>query len=323
MPARPGSPARIPEFWLFALGGLFVLVTLFLPKGIVGTAFGLRGSREAARPATRSTAPAVPRSRGVAHDQPPITPILLYLDDVTVSLRRLQGAERALARRRRCRDARHHRPERRRQDDDDGRHHRQDPPRRGRRRSSRAPHDLTAPRRGRRSRSSASAASSRRRRSSSMLHRRGQPGPCAQGRPARRCATLLVAAARRTSASASTSFSSASGLKDHRRREAAELSPWPEAMARDRHAAGPGPEASPRRRAGRRHDRPGDRATPPISCARSPAAASVVVVEHDMAFVRDLDVKVTVLHEGSRAGRRLRSTRCSANERVIEVYLGR
>jgi len=26
-----------PEFWLFALGGLFVAVTLFLPKGIVGT----------------------------------------------------------------------------------------------------------------------------------------------------------------------------------------------------------------------------------------------------------------------------------------------
>jgi urea transport system permease protein len=26
-----------PEFWLFALGGLFVLVTLFLPRGIVGT----------------------------------------------------------------------------------------------------------------------------------------------------------------------------------------------------------------------------------------------------------------------------------------------
>jgi urea transport system permease protein len=30
--------AAFPEFWLFALGGLFVLVTLFLPKGIVGTA---------------------------------------------------------------------------------------------------------------------------------------------------------------------------------------------------------------------------------------------------------------------------------------------
>ena len=29
----------LPEFWLFALGGLFVFVTLFLPRGIVGTAF--------------------------------------------------------------------------------------------------------------------------------------------------------------------------------------------------------------------------------------------------------------------------------------------
>ncbi|NRG19992.1 urea ABC transporter permease subunit UrtC [Rhizobiales bacterium] len=27
----------LPEYWLFALGGLFVFVTLFLPKGIVGT----------------------------------------------------------------------------------------------------------------------------------------------------------------------------------------------------------------------------------------------------------------------------------------------
>ena len=27
----------LPEFWLFALGGLFVFVTIFLPKGIVGT----------------------------------------------------------------------------------------------------------------------------------------------------------------------------------------------------------------------------------------------------------------------------------------------
>ena len=29
--------SAFPEFWLFALGGLFVLVTLFLPRGIVGT----------------------------------------------------------------------------------------------------------------------------------------------------------------------------------------------------------------------------------------------------------------------------------------------
>ena len=30
--------AALPEFWLFALGGLFVLVTLFMPRGILGTA---------------------------------------------------------------------------------------------------------------------------------------------------------------------------------------------------------------------------------------------------------------------------------------------
>jgi urea transport system permease protein len=26
----------LPELWLFALGGLFILVTLFMPKGVVG-----------------------------------------------------------------------------------------------------------------------------------------------------------------------------------------------------------------------------------------------------------------------------------------------
>ena len=49
---------------------------------------------------------------------------------------------------------------------------------------------------------------------------------------------------------------------------------------------------------------------------------SVVVVEHDMAFVRDLDVKVTVLHEGSVLAEGALDV-VSANEKVIEVYLGR
>jgi urea transport system ATP-binding protein len=49
---------------------------------------------------------------------------------------------------------------------------------------------------------------------------------------------------------------------------------------------------------------------------------SVVVVEHDMSFVRDLDVKVTVLHEGSVLAEGSLDA-VSANERVIEVYLGR
>jgi len=29
----------MPDAWLFALGGLFVLVTVFLPKGIAGLVF--------------------------------------------------------------------------------------------------------------------------------------------------------------------------------------------------------------------------------------------------------------------------------------------
>jgi len=49
---------------------------------------------------------------------------------------------------------------------------------------------------------------------------------------------------------------------------------------------------------------------------------TVVVVEHDMAFVRDLDVKVTVLHEGAVIAEGT-IDQVSADERVIEVYLGR
>ena len=49
---------------------------------------------------------------------------------------------------------------------------------------------------------------------------------------------------------------------------------------------------------------------------------AVVVVEHDMAFVRDLGVKVTVLHEGSVLAEGSLDA-VSANERVIDVYLGR
>jgi urea transport system ATP-binding protein len=49
---------------------------------------------------------------------------------------------------------------------------------------------------------------------------------------------------------------------------------------------------------------------------------TVVVVEHDMAFVRDLGVKVTVLHEGAVIAEGS-IDQVSANERVVEVYLGR
>ncbi|MCH4090028.1 urea ABC transporter ATP-binding protein UrtD [Acetobacter sp.] len=49
---------------------------------------------------------------------------------------------------------------------------------------------------------------------------------------------------------------------------------------------------------------------------------SVVVVEHDMEFVRALDVKVTVLHEGSVLAEGALD-QVSNDPRVIEVYLGR
>ncbi len=49
---------------------------------------------------------------------------------------------------------------------------------------------------------------------------------------------------------------------------------------------------------------------------------TVVVVEHDMAFVRALDVKVTVLHEGAVISEGA-IDRVSSDSRVIEVYLGR
>jgi urea transport system ATP-binding protein len=75
-----------------------------------------------------------------------------------------------------------------------------------------------------------------------------------------------------------------------------------------------------RRRTGRRHDRrrnDADRQLPRKSTATRPSS-----VEHDMAFVRELDVKVTCLHEGSVLAEGT-IDQVSANDRVVEVYLGR
>ncbi len=49
---------------------------------------------------------------------------------------------------------------------------------------------------------------------------------------------------------------------------------------------------------------------------------AVVVVEHDMEFVRRLDCKVTVLHEGAVLAEG-RLDHVTANQKVIDVYLGR
>jgi urea transport system ATP-binding protein len=49
---------------------------------------------------------------------------------------------------------------------------------------------------------------------------------------------------------------------------------------------------------------------------------TVIVVEHDMTFVRELGVKVSCLHEGTVIAEGS-IDQVSANQRVIEVYLGR
>lgn len=49
---------------------------------------------------------------------------------------------------------------------------------------------------------------------------------------------------------------------------------------------------------------------------------AVVVVEHDMEFVRRLDCRVTVLHEGSVLAEGSLN-HVTSNQDVIDVYLGR
>jgi urea transport system ATP-binding protein len=49
---------------------------------------------------------------------------------------------------------------------------------------------------------------------------------------------------------------------------------------------------------------------------------TIIVVEHDMTFVRDLGVRVTCLHEGSVLAEGS-IDQVSQNDRVVEVYLGR
>jgi urea transport system ATP-binding protein len=55
---------------------------------------------------------------------------------------------------------------------------------------------------------------------------------------------------------------------------------------------------------------------------RAAQTRAVVVVEHDMEFVRRLNCKVTVLHEGSVLAEGSLD-HVTKNQDVIDVYLGR
>ena len=41
--AKTTLTGAFPEIWLFALGGLFIGITLFMPKGIIGSLNGIIG----------------------------------------------------------------------------------------------------------------------------------------------------------------------------------------------------------------------------------------------------------------------------------------
>jgi hypothetical protein len=166
--AKSWFTTSFPEYWLFFLGLLFIVVTLYLPQGVVGLWASSRPrGREAAapgqgrtprRPPAARTPPAAagaakePRS-SISRNAPPtasrnwdgeastghvLSPASstcptasssTWTTSPSASTASAPSTSCPADRRRRA--ALHHRPQRRRQDHHDGRHHRQDPARRG------------------------------------------------------------------------------------------------------------------------------------------------------------------------------------------------
>jgi len=69
--AKSWFTVTYPEFWLFFLGGLFVLVTLLLPRGLMGLAEALRAPRAAPAGPREPPAPAAASSSPAATVAPP------------------------------------------------------------------------------------------------------------------------------------------------------------------------------------------------------------------------------------------------------------
>ena len=162
--AKSWLTAAFPSAWLYVLGGLFVLVTLFLPKGLAGLLTLIR--RSAAKRATRYHERASGRRPDVIR-QEILTPTLvgpspnrrpwrhrpgrfqplpgakeapepsttaapavaLWVEGLTVSFDGFKALDNVNLMLDRGRAPVHHRPERRRQNHPDGRDHGKDPTR--------------------------------------------------------------------------------------------------------------------------------------------------------------------------------------------------
>ena len=270
-----------------------------------GARHGSSGGRAASYGARRQ-----PGELDIAHGA------ILYLDDITVSFDGFKALNALSLSDQRRRAALHHRPERRRQDDDDGRHHRQDAARRRQGASSARRSTCCACARTR-SRRSASAASSRSRRCSSTssvfenleLALKADRGVRASlffrltGEQLDRIGEML----------------SLIHLKEQRAAHRRAALARPEAVARDRHAADAGPEAAAARRAGRRHDRRGDRAhRRAVPLARGQPFAGGGRARHEVhrrADARQPGQEGDGAARRQRAGRRARSPTCRRTRR--------
>ncbi len=307
----------MPDAWLFRARPLFVVVTLFMPARHRRDAHG-----EVRQPPGGGEAPAGARDRPEARGRgtrlrerhrrdrpapPPARPTRPNDGGAVSTSMTCASPSTATSPARPVADAaagemRRSSPERRRQDHEDGLHHRQDQARQRHRPVSTARDDPPLPWT---SRPTPTLGIGRKFQKPTVISRATRwPTTSSWRRGAARGGRLPVRLAQtawRASASTRSYHVSASSPTAPARRP---TSATGRAMAGDRDAAGAGPEAPPR-------DEPvagmtdAETAQTAELLRRIAGDHAVVVVEHDMHFVRALQCRVTCLHEVRGAGRGL------------------
>ncbi len=271
----------------------------------------------AAGAATRATAA---RGRRTSTSR---TASILYLEDISVSFDGFKALNKLSLAIDARRAALRHRPQRRRQDHDDGRDHRQDAARHRHASSSARPSTSRASTEAADRARRASGASSRSRRSSSS-HTVFENLELAMKADKRVRRTLFARLTRRGARPHRRDAASASRLGRGADRPAGLLSPRPEAMARDRHAARcrsrellllDEPVAGHERRGDRAHRRA-------LPVARRRALAGGGRARHGLHRAASR-ATVTVLHEGSVLAEGPLDDGAERPAASIEVYLGR